>query len=85
MNSILSPRVKKVSAENNFCLILSFENGEEKIFDVKPFLDFEVYRALKDETFFRLARPSFGTVSWNDEIDFDPDRLYLDSVPRKDS
>ncbi len=33
---IMNPYTKKVEALDNHCLMLWFENGEQKIFDLKP-------------------------------------------------
>ncbi|UBB91037.1 DUF2442 domain-containing protein [Candidatus Kaistella beijingensis] len=38
-----------------------------------------VFKELKDTELFKNAHLILGTVSWNDEIDFSPDTLYLDS------
>ena len=76
----MNPRVKSVSPEKNYLLHLCFTNGEEGLFDVKPYLDYEVFQALKDENMFRTVRPFIGTVQWANEADLCPDTVYLDSV-----
>ena len=76
----MNPRVKNVIPENNYTLHLWFTNGEEGIFDVKPYLDFEVFQALKDEKMFNTVRPYVGTIQWANEADLCPDTVYLDSV-----
>ena len=35
---------------------------------------------LKDESVFNTVRPFLGSVQWSNELDLDPDTLYLDSV-----
>jgi len=35
----MNPRVKDVKPEKNYTLHVWFKNGEEGIFDVKPYLD----------------------------------------------
>jgi hypothetical protein len=76
----MNPRVKNVVPKKNFMLHLWFTNGEEGIFDVKPYLDYEVFQALKDEKMFRTVRPFVGTIQWENEADLCPDTVYLDSV-----
>jgi hypothetical protein len=76
----MNPRVKNVIPENNYMLHLWFTNGEEGVFDVKPYLDYEVFQALKDEKMFRTVRPFVGTIQWANEADLCPDTVYLDSV-----
>lgn len=75
----MNPRVKTVCPIEDFQLLLTFKNGEERVFDVKPWLEKPIYSPLKDVEIFKKAHTVFGTVSWNDEIDFCPDTLYLES------
>ena len=76
----MNPRVVNVKPKEDYTLHLWFTNGEEGFFDVKPYLDYEVFQALRDEKMFRTARPFIGTVQWANEADLCPDTLYLDSV-----
>jgi hypothetical protein len=76
----MNPRVKNVVPENNYTLHLWFTNGEEGIFDVKPYLDFEVFQELKNEKMFNTVRPFIGTIQWANEADLCPDTVYLDSI-----
>jgi Protein of unknown function (DUF2442) len=75
----MNPRVKQVQYERNYKLILVFLNEEIKEFDLRPYLQFPIYELLQDELFCMQAHVFNGTVVWNDEIDFDPDILYLES------
>ncbi|MFN8353074.1 MAG: DUF2442 domain-containing protein [Spirosomataceae bacterium] len=77
----MNPRVKEVNVSNNYLLLLTFENGEQKKFDVKPYLEIGVYKELKDLSLFNSAKPFLGTVSWKNGQDFCPDTLYLESTP----
>lgn len=43
---------------------------------MKPFLDFGVFRNLKDETAFGQVRVSFDTIEWPGGIDLDPEFVY---------
>ena len=77
----MNPRVTQVVPLAGYGLILTFSNGETRRFDLSPYLRYPVFEPLRNEGFFMLAKPSHGTVAWTDEIDFDPDTLYLESVP----
>ena len=77
----MNPRVKKVRPGKNFTLILVFDNGEQRIFDVKPYLDKGVFRELKNPQFFNSVRPFLGSIQWKNGQDLCPDMLYLDSIP----
>lgn len=62
-------------------LRIVFTSGEEKIFDVKPFLETGVFKSLKNVALFSTAHAEYGTVVWQNNVDLDPDRLYLESKP----
>jgi len=76
----MNPRVKDVIAKKDYTLLITFTNGEKKIFDVKPYLETGVFKQLKNPVFFITARAEYGTVVWNDELDIDPDTLFLESI-----
>lgn len=75
----MNPRVKEVYPIENYQLRLIFTNGEEKIFDTKPYLEKGVFQQLKDPEEFNSVRPFMGSILWNNDIDLCPDTLYLDS------
>ncbi|WP_173003188.1 DUF2442 domain-containing protein [Chitinophaga sp. SYP-B3965] len=77
----MNPRVSTVQFKSPYKLILTFTNNEVKEFDFSSYLDYPVYKALKDETFSSKARVFNGTVIWDENVDFDPDTLYLESEP----
>jgi hypothetical protein len=65
-----------VKALKDYKLLLKFENDEEKIFDMKPYLDIGKFKELKDKKLFDAVRVSFDTIEWNNGLDFDPEVLY---------
>jgi len=77
----MNPRVVGVVAQKNHVLLISFSNGERRRFDLSPYLHYPVFQPLQNSAFFALATASHGTVSWPQDIDFDPDTLYLESTP----
>ena len=72
--------VSKVEALCDYQLELTFENGETRIFDVKPYLDTGVFRMLQDKNLFKRVRVSFDTIEWPGGIDLDPEVLYEKSL-----
>jgi len=76
--------VKKVEAHSDFTLVVTFENGERKRFDMKPYLETGVFRELKDLSLFKTARVSFNSVAWDNDADFDPEALYEGGLPLAD-
>ena len=77
----MNPRVINVEPLPDYKLRLMFEGNITRIFDVRPYLEIGVFKQLKSESLFNAARANLGNVQWNDEIDFCPDTLFLDSKP----
>jgi Protein of unknown function (DUF2442) len=79
----MNPYVKSVKPQENYCLLLTFENREKRIFDLKPYLKLGVFSKLQDIAVYNSARIVSGSVEWQGEIDLSHDTLYLESVPVK--
>ena len=76
---IMNPRVRFVTALENYTLHLVFTNGEHGVYDCAPLLDFGVFKELRDTHYFERVKASHGTVEWPHEQDICPDTLYVDS------
>jgi len=74
----MNPRVKDVKPNPDYTLTVTFENGEVKIFDVKPYMDKGIFRELRDKRLFNSVRPFLGSVQWRNGQDFCPDTLYME-------
>ncbi len=72
--------VKNVVPKENYTLLLTFENDEQRRFDVKPYLNTGVFRELRDIELFNTVRVSFDTIEWKNDVDLDPEFLYRNSV-----
>lgn len=74
--------ISNVIPLEDYRLLLTFTNGEKRVYDMKPYLDTNAYRKLNDISFFNTAHIVLDyTVGWNDEIDICPDSAYQDSIP----
>jgi hypothetical protein len=71
--------IKDVKPQDNYLLLLTFENGEKRQFDMKPYLDFGIFQELKDLRLFKTVKTSFDSIEWDNEADFDPEILYQKS------
>ncbi len=69
-----------VKSLEDYKLLLTFENQEKRVFDMKPYLNKGIFRELKDKNLFRSVRVSFDSVQWSNEADIDPEILYEKSV-----
>jgi hypothetical protein len=76
----MNPRVSEVKPGNDFTLLLTFNNGEVKSFDVKPYLGIGISKQLNDVSVFNSVRPFLGSIQWSNGVDLCPDTLYLESV-----
>jgi hypothetical protein len=72
--------IKNVEPQENYLLLLTFENGEKRQFDMKPYLDFGIFQELKDLKLFTTVKISFDSIEWDNEADFDPEVLYQKSI-----
>jgi len=73
--------ISAVTPQDNYILQMTFENGEKRYFDMKPYLHRGVFKELADKKMFNTAHVSFDTVAWKNEIDLAPEILYEKSVP----
>ena len=78
---MLRPKVITVKPLNNYKLFLSFDTGEQRIFDVLPYIDGEWYGKLLDQSVFSTVHIAGHTVEWVDGQDIAPHELYDLSVP----
>lgn len=70
------PSVIKVIPGRDYVLSIDFDNGEKGTLDMKQFLDFGVFKRLKDQDVFQRVRVSFDTIEWDVGIDLDPEFIY---------
>jgi hypothetical protein len=79
--TIMCVAVKSVAPLPDHQLLLVFETGERRVFDVKPYLGTGVFAALKDEVLFNSVHVSFDTIAWSNGADLCPEVLYAESTP----
>lgn len=72
--------VTEVKPLSDYQLLLTFENGEKRIFDMKPYLNKGIFKELQDEKKFRSVRVSFDSIEWSNRADIDPEVLYEKSI-----
>ena len=73
--------VRSVEALSGYELALTFNSGERRRFDMRPYLRYPVFRRLENPGYFALARVDYGAVTWPGDIDIAPETLYERSVP----
>lgn len=70
--------IKYVKYIKEYQLLLSFNTGEKKIVDIKPYLDGEIFEPLKNLEYFKTVsvNKDIDTVVWANGADFSPDFLH---------
>lgn len=60
-------------------LLVTFDSGEQKVFDLTPYLEMGVFKELRDAALFNSVRIAFDTVEWANGADLCPEVLYHES------
>ncbi len=77
---MLYPKAVAVKPLPDYMLQVDFNNGERRLFDVKPYLHGEWFSELLDEEVFKAVRVEGLSVAWPDGQDIAPDCLYHNAV-----
>ena len=75
-------RVSEVTPLENYQCRLAFEDGTQKVVNLKPYLHGPIFEPiLRDPNLFRSIKVVEGTIGWANGADIDPDVLYYDLKP----
>jgi len=77
LNSYYPVAVKPLEA---YKLLITFDNQEQRIFDVEPYLNDSFFAPLRNPAVFRSVKLSPISIEWAGGIDMCPDELYYSSV-----
>lgn len=77
---MLRPTATAVKAKENYLIEITFDNGEVRVFDVKPYIKGTWYGQLEDINYFNAVMTDGYTVVWPNGQDLCPDELYTLSV-----
>lgn len=70
------PSVANVIPNKDYTLTIVFDNGEDGILDMKPFLGFGVFQRIADYEHFKRVHIAFDTIEWDCDVDLDPEFVY---------
>ena len=75
---MLQPKITALSAKEPYHLYLEYENGEKKLFDVKPYIQGSWYGELENVDYFRTVSllPGGSGIEWAHGQDIAPHELY---------
>lgn len=82
---IQSPDITQAKILDDYKILLTFRNGEEKVFDIKPYLNYPVFRPLKDREELYEFQIVDGTIEWECGADLSQDTFYLESIPASET
>lgn len=77
----MNPYAAHVHPLDDYQLEIEFDNGEQRVFDVKPYLQRGIFVRLQNLAVFRAARVVAGSVEWPGGPDLSYDTLYMESQP----
>ena len=72
--------VKSAKPLEKYKLQIKFKNGEERIFDLTPYLTIGKFSELRDINLFNSVTVKFDSIEWANHVDIDPEFLYAHSV-----
>lgn len=78
---MLYPKAVRVIPLPEYRMEIHFDNGECRLFDVKPYLHGEWFLQLLDVNVFNQVKIDGLSVSWPDRQDIAPDCLYVNANP----
>ena len=70
--------VKAVRPLADFCIEVTLQDGRQGVFDMKPYLDFGVFRELRSPAYFKQVGVQHGAVTWPHEQDIAPETLLAE-------
>ena len=82
---MLRPTAVKVFPMENYKLDIIFDNGEEKVFDVTPYIKGSWYGELSDPGYFKCVKTNGYSIEWANGQDLCPDELYFNGVSIADT
>ncbi|MDX9979632.1 MAG: DUF2442 domain-containing protein [Lentisphaeria bacterium] len=80
------PKIASVQAAEKMRLLVTFRNGEGRIYDCRQLLSRSRFHLLADPGFFRAVKVDAGGygVSWNDDLDLSEYELWTHGDPVAD-
>ena len=76
------PKVQSVKVENNYTLLVTFDNTRSKQYDCMPLLKKTSFQILREPAFFKAVQidPGGYGISWNDDLDLSEFELWENGI-----
>ena len=75
----MRPKAIDVKILDNYEIEILFDNQEKRIFDVKPYFKFKIFKELEDIEKFKKVKVSGLSIEWENGADICTDELYNNS------
>ena len=73
-------KVTEIKIVSELCMLITFSNGEKKIFDLTDLVKYQAYEKLNNYEVFKNAYIENGIIVWdNGNIDIAPETVYKNS------
>ena len=73
-------KIVELKIISELCMLVTFSNGEKRIFDAQFLMQYPIYKKLQDFNIFKNAYIENGIIVWNNgEIDIGVDTVYDNS------
>lgn len=72
----MNPAITSVEDKGDYILSVVFDNGENGVLDMKPYLDFGVFKKIQDPDVFKSVHVTFDTIAWETGADLAPEFVY---------
>jgi hypothetical protein len=76
-----TPRATDVVPLDGYLLLVTFDNGERRVYDANPLIRGDWFGQLRDPTLFATVHVAGLSVEWAGGQDVCPDELYHASAP----
>ena len=75
---MLQPKILEVKPMDKYNIMLKYETGEIKVFDVSPYIEGDWFGELADEAYFKTVKviPGGIGIEWLNGQDIAPHELY---------
>ncbi len=72
------PKIRSVQTMNDHTLLVRFDNGQERKYDVAPLLTRKMFAPLKNPVLFRSVEVEQGgyAITWSNDIDISEYELW---------
>lgn len=77
----MRPRAIHVEPQKDYKLLVTFDNGELRVYDASPLIHGDWYGQLRNPDVFNTVHIAGLSVEWADGQDVCPDDLYYSSIP----